>query len=746
MKKRSGAVRAGYLAAALLLVSVPCRNMSASSGTRTVSGSTSAQKEESTGDFIVSGGEYGTDYAYRDGNLTIMTDTRLTLSGNVKEGGIVLEKEADAEIVLSGLTISSGQCALEIQGGENEIILEGSSRLTSGAGNAGILVPADATLRISGEDDSELYVRGGVQGAGIGGVGKEDYGRIILSGGRLQASGGREGAGIGAGSGKGSGTVEITGGMVKASGGVNAPDLGGGSEALTTLNGDAVLEAEETEGELETEKGMLRQKDTWTVYGDVVLPEDISLPSGNTMKISEKASLTIPQELSVRNLGEIAVYGDLEIMGELDNERGHIWLYETGSIQKESNITGKEPETVKSDEILLSQGAVVIEEEGYRQNGTLTEHAGNTYTLRGEGENAATVTVKAGVTAELTLRDVQIRAEENSPALLIGENASVILYIDGQNTLEAERLAETVEMEDGADVEIQGEGSLLLQGRGDGKKIRLTEENGRAPEADMEETEDMAQEDTEEEGNEDKTDQSPEEVRITVSNGNSISESRIPEAKQEYMLFAALKADGEKDQSVTLSRSVLRRLIEDSAGFYLETDALSIEMDTGALKALLHATKSDINIRIYPFSLNSAGFEQAEAVVGNRPVYDIQISEDVNGKPVVRNVDFSEGRVTITIPYDKKSDEDISLIYVGTGNQITWLDSDYHEETGSISADVPHFSVYAVASGQNKTTGTEGWRTEADGNTYYFYEDGTKAVNTVIDGFRVDDAGRRMEE
>ncbi|MBC5584676.1 hypothetical protein H8S61_10800 [Eggerthella sp. NSJ-70] len=205
----------------------------------------------STGDFHVTGGEYGKDYEYGFtdgllqtlGKLTVKDGAELTIS--MREGaddptGDVIEVPGGkAHVILAGVNIdASGQdgvAALSVTGESLDLVLapETANSLKSAANRAGLQKSRDNSLSISGS--GSLEARGSGGGAGIGGGQGGHASNISISGSvQVTAMGGALAAGIGGGY-QGSGTsISISGGYVKAVSGSNADPIGGGPDARGT--------------------------------------------------------------------------------------------------------------------------------------------------------------------------------------------------------------------------------------------------------------------------------------------------------------------------------------------------------------------------------------------------------------------------------------------------------------------------------------------------------------------------------
>ena len=217
---------------------------------------------KSVGSFLVSGGEYGTDYTYGNGVLTINSGD-LTVA--MEEGAAACsDRIAVAGGYIGTLTLDNvnidqskaGGCAFSLGSGANVTLnLTGVNTLKSGGQNAGVYVPAGATLTIAGDGDLTAQGSGGTSygGAGIGGSGNNSnvsFGSLIFAGtGTVTGNGGR-GAGIGSG-GWQSGNATVTGSILIRSGtvtgnggtwgaGIGTAADGGTNQVTVTIDGGMV--------------------------------------------------------------------------------------------------------------------------------------------------------------------------------------------------------------------------------------------------------------------------------------------------------------------------------------------------------------------------------------------------------------------------------------------------------------------------------------------------------------------------
>ena len=285
-------------------------------------GAVPAQAADTAGAFEVTGGNSGTDYSYSDGVLTINSDTALTISNTntktVTNDRIVIGNNVNASLTFNGVNISAptDQSAIYVPSGSSlKITLADDSTNSTIGGNGStgsaapaIRLPDGATLTIEGT--GTLNVTGGSStgnpgGTGIGGYlyyagpspTAESCGTVIILSGTVTVTGGSYSAGIGgatnhAGTGGNGGTVVILSSSVTVTGGSSAVAIGGGNSSGSSRGNDG-------QGIKPTGDG------TYTVYGNLTLPCDITIPQGATVTIPNGASLTVPEGTKLINNGTI---------------------------------------------------------------------------------------------------------------------------------------------------------------------------------------------------------------------------------------------------------------------------------------------------------------------------------------------------------------------------------------------------------------------------------------------------------
>ena len=216
-----------------------------------------AQYYRDTGDFVITGGQYGVDYSFEEKNE--WGRLRITGSGtyeiSLKEGirdtnqQILIEKGTPTIILHDVRMVSYG--TMEICGTKAKLVLDGENSFestgytTSYKKTNGITVSENGSLEITsicgdGSTEGSLYAKGHRNPyddwnrghAGIGGLAEQ----ITIKGGTIYAEGSDGGPGIGNNGALGSSSsdpvhISITGGQVTAVG-KNAPGIGNGEKNL----------------------------------------------------------------------------------------------------------------------------------------------------------------------------------------------------------------------------------------------------------------------------------------------------------------------------------------------------------------------------------------------------------------------------------------------------------------------------------------------------------------------------------
>ena len=270
-----------------------------------------AETRVTVGNFNVEGDS--STYSYSNGVLTVNNGASLTISTNGQTSDRIVVN-GNAEITLNGVNITGAaydningtdaQSAIDVSENATLVLnLSGSSQnvLTGGEGKTGvgapgIHVPDSASLVIQGSgglsvaggNSTSTYGGNGIGGTSFSGQAGESCGTvIILATGDITISGGT-------GLGSGGGGVDIGGGK--------GHGYGGNGQGIRPVSG---------------------QENTYTVWGNLTLPCDITIPEGATVVIPENASLTVPENVTLTNNGTIRKDG--------------------GSFINDGTVTGQQP-------------------------------------------------------------------------------------------------------------------------------------------------------------------------------------------------------------------------------------------------------------------------------------------------------------------------------------------------------------------------------------------------------------------
>ncbi len=291
-------------------------------------GAAPAQAADTAGAFEVTGGTSGTDYSYSNGVLTVNDGASITISmaseaTKSTSDRIVIAQNATATITLNNVYItptdagtSDGYSGIDLGNGAtlNLTLSDDSTNeinggtSTTGLPGPGIHLPAGSTLTINGSGSLEVHgASGNTKGSvGIGGMGSSGYaggacGNVLILG----------------------GTIKVHGGTPTYSMGKQPVDIGGGDSdmqkggdcntviILASVNSDEDLKiggGDGARGNGSNGQGIppaSGQENTYTVWGNLTLPCDITIPQGATVTIPNGASLTVPEGTKLINNGTI---------------------------------------------------------------------------------------------------------------------------------------------------------------------------------------------------------------------------------------------------------------------------------------------------------------------------------------------------------------------------------------------------------------------------------------------------------
>jgi len=131
----------------------------------------------------------------------------------------------------------------------------------------------------------------------------------------------------------------------------------------------------------------------------------------------------------------------------------------------------------------------------------------------------------------------------------------------------------------------------------------------------------------------------------------------------------------------------------DSA-LLVKTNIGSVSIPKDVLSSVSKESGSSVEIRIVKVD-NKSLSKTNQAIVGEHPVFDLSILVDH-----AKFTNFGSGTVTVTLPYAKKVDEDISKLVIyyidDNGNAIKVSGAKYDAITGLVTFQTNHFSCFAI--------------------------------------------------
>lgn len=199
-----------------------------------------------TGDFVVTGGSFDTDYTFENGCLSFIGSGSYQISmkeGITETGNSITIKSGMPTITLNSVKINSS-LAFSISAGVNaSLTLAGENSLYSTNGS-GLLLQSGSSLsitssqgdgKIEGSLQAESSRTSGDTGYGGAGIETRSGSTLIIRGGTIHAHSGMGSAGIGAAYRRSGGNVIIEGGMVTASSLWGGAGIGGGYQSRTDV-------------------------------------------------------------------------------------------------------------------------------------------------------------------------------------------------------------------------------------------------------------------------------------------------------------------------------------------------------------------------------------------------------------------------------------------------------------------------------------------------------------------------------
>lgn len=389
----------------------------------------------------------------------------------------------------------------------------------------GIIVSGDNSLTVYGQSSGTGTMNATGQAGGYPGIGAYSgkIGTVVINGGIINAAGSfvntvsypggvsHIGAGIGGASGNyGSfttgGSVIINGGQVTANGGsgwssgYDRSAHGILAESFSTGQRNAFIKTNNGISDKSRQtawSGIIFEGNSGTVYGDQTLAVNLEIDSNRTLTVSAGAKLTVPNGVTLTNLGTLnlsggdMVYtGDLTNSGTLNVETGRI-LSVTGALINSGAATIDGTADCGS---IQNSGTIHIN-GGFTCNGgsntgliyntgTLT----NTGTISGENGYVVSTTPVAGVGNQLLSGDTLFYLDENGAKKYLSSDDSIYPLSaadhtwkkqDGKNTWYVVTKDLTIDdgtkLEDDVNLLLMDDVTLTVNGRNDNGGINAAD-------------------------------------------------------------------------------------------------------------------------------------------------------------------------------------------------------------------------------------------------------------------------------
>ena len=389
----------------------------------------------------VTGGNSLTIYG-QSGGTGKLTATGDSLQAGIGGGG----GQSGGAITINGGTVNAtgGLQAAGIGGGGSgaggtisinggTVTAKGGGSIYGGAGIGGGIYGTGGAITIN---DGTVNATGGYDSAGIGG-GREGAGgdQIVINGGTVKARSGQgSGVALGGGRDKEGGKVTINGGTVYVNRSTSGDGDGiGWKVQLVSKPGSSgiiVAQAVSDQANLSGFNGIIKQGNTYTVYGSANLETALEIKKGETLKIENKKTLTISENVTLTNNGTITVNGTLTNNGTIvDN--GTINGTVSGDVRYPSRVT-----------VSLTQGGQSVASVSYGSTVTITATMQRAQT---NGINAIAelgyVNFYLGGTDGTLLGSVNVTTGSNgayTAALTLNDNIWAKGFNIGSNTITAD--------------------------------------------------------------------------------------------------------------------------------------------------------------------------------------------------------------------------------------------------------------------------------------------------------------------
>lgn len=195
-------------------------------------------------------------------------------------------------------------------------------------------------------------------------------------------------------------------------------------------------------------------------------------------------------------------------------------------------------------------------------------------------------------------------------------------------------------------------------------------------------------------------------IRLTDKNiADAISDAKAEAAKKgasagEITAMIRVNTNGAAVDTMTVNLPKLtqEQVISNQVAvvqLVIDRPDLMIGIDLAAIESINRQAKADVSLNAT--RRDSAKLsEEAQAVIGNRPAFDFNISYGNGG--LVSN--FDKGRVRVEIPYilgKNEVQDNVHAVYVDDLGKVSFIpESEYDAKRGTVVFYTSHFSIYGV--------------------------------------------------
>lgn len=434
--------------------------------------------DKNAGPFYVEGDSDGWTYDEADKTLTFSKNGtyKVTGDGNVTNVQIIVEANIAITLTVKDVNCYPSGAGMSIDGTANAtLMLQGENEFKSGTNNNAGIEFNNATGSLTIDGTGSVKAIGGRIGAGIGGSGNANGANINIAGGTVFAES-NAGAGIGGGMSGSGENILINKGTITAIS-YSGAGIGGGSSGAgnnITIDGGTITTTSNAGAGIGGGTGQAGTGKKITINGGTITTtssagagigrggfatgsSDITITKGSVKATGAEAISDTPTDgngnpvylakLDIKeNVNSIKVDGkDYKIEGNHENDTNY-YLYMTAGehyVETESNVYKAEWNTtsnsfidiatpIETGDLKVTGGAYGIDYIYDSSANTLTFKTNGNYTVTGDKITTEQIVVDAGLTMNLTIKDVMCHPDSGA-GMSIDGTSTVTLMLQGEN-------------------------------------------------------------------------------------------------------------------------------------------------------------------------------------------------------------------------------------------------------------------------------------------------------------------------